>query len=186
MTKKYVYDLSYGNKKFLILITMDINIIKAKATLDVDYCASERIFDNIKNFDVDDLFAIFAISRKWALKVELDIAKLDHIPNKTSEEFEALAKLNQKIVFLNNDFVKSFAKMLNQRRDDVASRVRTWCCVYVQFAGELQLMREFVDLCTKHEKERESRADSIKVCDALWRWFFAAEVRLAQLENWLL
>ena len=165
---------------------MNMTIIKAKATLDVDYCASEQIFDDIKNsedfFDVDDLFAIFAISRKWALKVELKIAKLGNIANKTSEDFAALAKLNQEFVFLNNAFVKCFAKMLNQRKDDVVSRVRTWCCVYVRFAGKLQLLQELFDLCSKHEKEAKSRTDDITVCKDLWLYSDIVETRLAQLE----
>ena len=72
--------------------------------------------------------------------------------------------------------------MLNQRKDDVVSRVRAWCCVYVRFAGKLQLLQELFDLCSKHEKEAESRTDDITVCKDLWLYSDIVETRLAQME----
>ena len=169
---------------------MKMTIIKAKAALDVDYCASKQIFDDIENsedyFDVDDLFAIFAISQRWAAKKELELAKLTISAKKTSETFVEVAKLSSIVGLLKGRFVKSFANMLNQRKDDVVPRVRTWLCVYVRFVEELLLLQEFFDLYTKYKEWEEGWGDdvkdSIQLCRDIWCYYDLVVTRLAQLE----
>ena len=57
---------------------MSIIVIKAKATLDVGYCASSNFLADVsKNWiDVDEMFDVFAIARNWVLKTELAMEKL--------------------------------------------------------------------------------------------------------------
>lgn len=130
---------------------MTISVIKAKATLDVDYCVSDQLFADIGSsrdfFAVDDLFSIFAIARSWALKTELAIVKLENKTTKTKDEVEQLNKMKQILCLLNDRFVLNFSAQLQEHHRDVISKVRTWAFSHGRFVKELLLVQEYFALC---------------------------------------